>query len=196
MGKTEKIILTPEQEAWLLNHFKHTRNEDVAEKLGISLRSVSRIANKTGLKKSKQFIRKCQLDAAEKAKRYHMANGTYPPKGYAIPNREKGYFQKGVKPIERLGAQKDAERAVKAQQSRMQTWRLEKARALYGLPRQTKLLVVRRPRKQTMLRYYLKKLGYIIERGSCVAYYDKRTKRSLTLESKPMTGFTFLEFTN
>lgn len=60
MGKTEKIILTPKQERWLTNHFKHTKNIECAERLGISLRSVVRIARSLGLTKSRQFMAKCQ----------------------------------------------------------------------------------------------------------------------------------------
>ncbi len=40
MGKTERIVLTPKQERWLTNHFKHTKNSECAERLGISPRSV------------------------------------------------------------------------------------------------------------------------------------------------------------
>ena len=38
MGKTTRIELTPAQEAWLSRHFKHTRNAEAAERLGISER--------------------------------------------------------------------------------------------------------------------------------------------------------------
>ena len=33
MGKTEKIVLTPKQERWLTNHFKHTQNSECAEEV-------------------------------------------------------------------------------------------------------------------------------------------------------------------
>ena len=29
MGKTERIVLTPKQERWLTNHFKHTKTASV-----------------------------------------------------------------------------------------------------------------------------------------------------------------------
>ena len=190
-NKFAPIALTDKQLAWLDRHFKHTKNEDIARYLDISPRSVNRIAKRRGLKKSSQFIRKCQLAAAEKANLSNRINGTYPPKGYKIPNSEKYHFRKGVKPIDRLGAKREAERVAKSVESRRKTFRLEKARALYGLPRETKLNVVRRPRKQITMRHELKKRGYIIERGGFVAYYDKNTRRHLAFEAKPMTGFTF-----
>lgn len=191
-GKFGAIILTDQQETWLKKHFKHTKNEEIAERFGISKRSVNRLAEKRGLTKSWQFMKKCQLETAAAANRSHRLNGTYPPKGYKIPGGEKNRFKKGEKPIDRLGAKREAERVAKSVESRKKTFKLEKARALFGLPRQTKLQVIQRPRKQVHMRYYLRKKGYIIERGSNVAYYNSETQRSLELESRPMTGFTFI----
>ena len=191
-NKFAPIVLTEKQLKWLDKHFKHTKNADVAQKLGVSLRSVNRLAERRGLKKSKQFITKCQENATAKAHESNLRNGTYPPKGFRIPNSEKGQFRKGERPIDRLGARKEADRVAKAAESFRKTWRLEKARALYGLPRQTKLRVVKRPTEQIAQRYYLRKRGYIVERGSNTAYYTAETKRSVELESRPRSGFTFL----
>ena len=190
-NKFKPIVLTDKQLAWLDKHFKHTKNADIAKRLGVSPRTVNRLAERRGLKKSKQFMTKCQENATSKAHESNLRNGTYPPKGYRIPNSEKGQFRKGEKPIDRLGARKEAERVAKAAESYRKTWRLEKARALYGLPRQTKLRVVKRPTGQIAQRYYLRKRGYIVERGSNTAYYTAETKRSVELESRPRSGFTF-----
>lgn len=190
-GKFGAIILTDQKEAWLQKHFKHTKNEDIAEKLGVSLRSVNRLAEKRGLKKSWQFMRKTQLDAAAAANKSNRINGTYPPKGYKIPRSEEFWFQKGEKPVDRLGAKRDAERIAKSAASRKETFKLERARAIFGLPRQTKMQVIQRPRKQVHVRYYLRKRGYVVERGSNVAYYNSQTNRNLKMETNPPTGFTF-----
>ena len=192
-GKFGALVLTDEQEAWLQKHFKHTKNEEIAERFGISPRSVTRLARKRGLKKSQQFLTKVQLDAAAAANRSHLINGTYPPKGYRIPRGEEFWFKKGETNVDRFGVEKNAERIAKCAQSRRETYRLEKARALYGLPRQTKLQVVQRPRKQVWTRYYLRKRGYVVERGSNVAYYNSETQRSLKMETNPPAGFSFLE---
>lgn len=189
------IVLTDQQEAWLTKHFKHTKNEEIASRLGISLRSVNRLAKRRGLAKSKQFIKKCQEEAAARANESNRINGTYPPKGYKIPRSEEFRFKKGEKSIDRIGAAREAQRIAKSTASWKETFRLEKARALYGLPRQTKLQVIKRPRRLVHTRYYLRKRGYIIERGSMTVYYNKNTNRSLNLESQPRTGFTFLEQT-
>lgn len=190
-GKFGAIILTEAEEAWLIKHFKHTKNEEIAEKLGVSMRSVNRLAEKRGLKKSWQFVKKCQAEAAASANKSHRMNGTYPPKGYQIPRSEEFRFRKGEKPVDRLGEKREAERVARAVESRKKTFRLEKARALFGLPRQTKLQVVQRPRKQVSLRHYLRRRGYLIERGGNVAYYNSETQRSPKLESRPMTGLSF-----
>ena len=196
MGKTVKIVLTPEQESWLKNHFKHTKNDDIARRLGISVRSVNRIAGKLGLKKSRQFMQKTQQNAANKANESHRRNGTYPPKGYIIPRSEEFRFRKGERPIDRIGKEREAERIRKGVESRNKLRKLEKARALYGMPRQTKLNVVKRPRSQILLRHYLKKhCGYIVDHGGFVFYYTDETKRSAEIESRPRTGFTFLPLT-
>ena len=185
------IVLTDRQEAWLSKHFKHTKNEDIAKHLNISLRSVTRLARRRGLEKSRQFIAKCQREAADKANASNRVNGTYPPKGYHVPNSEKHYFKKGVRPVDRLGEKRNAKRIARSAETRRRTLKLEKARVLFGLPQQTKLNVVKRPREQALMRYRLKQLGYIIERGGRVAYYDENTRRHQGLESKPRTGFTF-----
>lgn len=194
-NKSTPIVLTDQQEVWLAKHFKHTKNAEIASRLGISERSVNRLAKRRGLTKSKQFIRKTQLEAAAKANESNRINGTYPPKGYKIPRREEFWFKKGESNIDRFGVKKNAERIVNNTQSRKETFRLEKARALYGLPRQTKLQVIKRPRRQIEMRYYLRKRGYIVKRGSMIVYYNENTNRSLELESRPRTGFTFVEQT-
>lgn len=58
MGKTEKITLTPEQERWLVAHFRHTTNPEIARRLGISETTMHRFARELGLTKSRQHMRK------------------------------------------------------------------------------------------------------------------------------------------
>lgn len=90
-----KIKLSQEQIWWLKRNFKDMRNEICAVYLGISVRSVVRLARFYGLEKTSQFMKDCQLHTAEKAKQSHLKNGTYPPKGFIIPGREKYYFKQG-----------------------------------------------------------------------------------------------------
>lgn len=192
----EPVVLTDEQKEWLVKHFKHTKNAEIAERLGCSVRSVTRIARKMGLTKTKQFMRKCQLNAAAEADRVNRELGLYPPKGYKIPNGDKGRFKEGEKPVDRLGAKREAARVAKIVESRRATFKLEKARALFGLPRQTKLLVVRKPRRQVYYRGVLRSKGYIVARGSNDVYYDNKTQRVPELELNPMPGFSFKQMPN
>lgn len=90
-----KIILSNEQAKWLKSNFPFVRNEIIATYLGVSLRSVSRLAKLYGLTKSSQFMADARAFAAKKAKESHLKNGTYPPKGFAIPNAEKYRFKPG-----------------------------------------------------------------------------------------------------
>lgn len=85
-----KIRLTDEQTRWLVKNFPHMSNGICALYLGISLRSVSRIARELELRKTPQFMAECQAYTAKKAQESHRKNGTYPPKGVYPPNLRKG----------------------------------------------------------------------------------------------------------
>lgn len=84
------IVLTAQQEGWLVRNYPHISTGVCATILGISLRTVDRNARRLGLSKTDTYIRESQLHAAAKAKESHIRNGTYPPKGYYSPNLRKG----------------------------------------------------------------------------------------------------------
>ena len=191
MGKTEKIELTPEQERWLKAHFRHTRNEDIGERLGISQSSLHRFARELGLTKTRQFMRKQQRNAADRARESHLRNGTYPPKGYIIPRSEEFRFKAGVTPVERLGKRKERKRIERSAESRRRTLREERARTLFGVPRKTGLRVVREPRGKTCQRWYLRKRGYIIDEANLIAYWTEDTRRATILEKRPRRWYWF-----
>lgn len=139
MSIPTKIELTESQLAWLLKHYKHTKNAEAARKLGIGESTLHRFARKYGLKKTPQFMRKTQRAAADAAERSHRENGTYPPKGYRVPRSEVGQFKPGVSSRQRLGDKKEDARLQKMAETRRETIRKEKARILFGLPQKTKL---------------------------------------------------------
>lgn len=186
-----KIILTPRQEAWLIKHFKHTKNAEIAERLGCSETAVHRFARQLGLKKTPQFRRKVQAEVAAAAKASHLRNGTYPPKGYIIPRSEEFRFRKGETPVERLGEERNAERIRKSVEARAKTFRYEHARYIFGVPRKTKLRVAQQPRDRICQRYYLKKHGYIIDDKNFIAYWTPETVRALKLEAAPRKYYRF-----
>ncbi len=182
MGKTEKIVLTTKQERWLTNHFKHTKNSECAERLGISPRSVVRLARAMGLTKSRQFMAKCQHETAKAAKISHRRNGTYPPKGFRIPNSEVGQFKPGVSNLERIGAKREAERIRKSAESRRATIKRERSRIVWGFEQCTKLKLVSNPKK-IQYRYELRQRGYQIAKGANEAYIVAETRRSPKVEA-------------
>lgn len=191
MGKTEKITLTEEQERWLVRHFRHTRNEEIGERLGISQSSLHRLAREMGLTKSRQFVRKMQRNAADKAKASHLRNGTYPPKGFIIPRSEEFRFKPGETSAQRIGKAGERRRIERSAESRRKTFREEKARALFGVPRKTRLRVVKEPRGKTCQRWYLKSRGYILDERELIAYWTEDTRRAKILEKRPRQWYRF-----
>lgn len=191
MAKGTKIELNEQALCWLIKHFKHKKNTEIVAHLGISESTLHRIVRKLGLKKTPQFMRKCQAEASAAAKESHLRNDTYPPKGFVISNREAGMFQKGVTPLQRLGKRMNAERIRKSAESREKTRKSERARATFGLPQRTKLRVIPVPMAKVKLRWYLKSRGYIVDDVARVAYYDENTKRGKRIEEKPQRWYKF-----
>ena len=174
--------------------FKNTPNDVIMEKLEISFSTLHRTARALGLVKTKQFMRKCQRNAADKARDSHIINGTFPPKGYIIPGSEENRFKAGVTSLQRLGARKERQRVEKSAESRRQTWKEERARRLFGLPQQTKLRVRNYGRKMHVQAHYLRKRGYTVDYQSFTAWYDTETHRCPVLEKKgrnPRQGHYF-----
>ena len=189
-----KYELTPEQEKWMIAHFKHTKNEEIARRFGWSQSTMHRFARRLGLKKSKQFMHACQRETTRKAMESHLKNGTYPPKGYIIPRSEENRFKKGETNRQRLGKRGERKRIEKAAATRRQTVKEERARVLFGLPQKTKLKIVRRPHYVCCQRYYLRKLGYVIPRGSFIVYYGPETERSEKYETRTLGNRRYVHF--
>lgn len=188
--------MTPEQEEWMRLHFKHTKNAEIASRFGWSETTMHRFAREMGLTKTPQFQAEMQRNAVQKAKESCLRNNSYPPKGYHIPNSELYRFKKGERNVDRLGEKGEKERIAKVTASRRETVRKERARILFGLEQKTKMKLIKQPKKAVDKRLYLRKLGYIIPRGSMVVYYDENTKRSFEMENrkrgdKYYVGFTF-----
>lgn len=198
MAKGVKHILTDKERDWLRVHFRNTKNAELAARLGISESALHRYAREMGLTKTAAFVRKTQRNAADLAKASHLRNGTYPPKGYIIPKSEQYRFKPGETPEQRIGKRRNRQRIEKSAASRRETFRQERARVTFGLEQKTKLAVRRQPRRTVCQRNYLRRRGYLIARGSMVAYYGPGTRRSEAFESRTRTscptyvGFLFL----
>ena len=188
---TEKIVLTPEQEAYLVRHYKNTKNDVLMAKLGLKFSTFHRIVRKLGLKKTKQFMRKCQRATSEAAKASHLKNGTYPPKGYVIPRSEEFRYRKGESLKARIGTRRWNNAHRKAAEKRRATFREEKARAWFGLPQRTSLRVKQQPLQKIKDRCYLKRRGYVLDEENIIAYWTKDTRRATRLEAQPRRYYIF-----
>lgn len=108
-----RIRLDAEQREWLRKAYPHVRTEICATRLGISHRSVVRLARKMKLEKTPEFMRDTQAYTAQKAKESHLRNGTYPKKGVVNDNIAKGApfrFKPGhVSPRKKTRTDGDAE---------------------------------------------------------------------------------------
>ena len=178
--KGRKTILTQEQERWLAERYPVTKNAELAERLGVSWRTVVRLAHARGLAKSREFIVAVQREGAEAARVMNSGEGN---KGKAnLLKYGAAYrFKPGVSSVERLGEDVERERLRKAHEKRNATIRRERVRIKWGLPQLTKMRLVSN-RKHRALRYALKKRGYIVARASTTAFYDDSTDRSLIVE--------------
>jgi len=184
------VLLAQDAQEWIIRHFKHTKNAEIAERFGISMEWLHRFARKHGLRKTPQFMKKCQLATAAAAKASHLRNGTYPPKGYQIPNANR------FKPGHKESSATRRKRLAKAAAALAHTRDLERLRVALGEPQKTKLNLKPACPRKNQLRYYLRKIGYIIDRGSSVAYYDENTRRSLDIENRKKgdRGYVYFEF--
>lgn len=189
-----KITLTPEQQAWLVKHFPNTKNDVLMERLGLKFSTFHRIVRKLGLKKTTRFMHKCQKEMTDKAKASHLANGTYPPKGYRIPRSEEHRFKPGESIKSRIGTRRWNKARKKAAEKWRQSWDEDHARATFGLPQRTALRVKRQPRQKILDRAYLKGRGYILDEVNVVAYWTPETRRATKLEAGPRRYYKFAEY--
>ena len=191
MSQGVKIILTPEQERWLRDNYAETKNAELQEHLGIGESSLHRFARIMGLKKTPAFRSQCQHGASEAAKKWWRVEGRFRPKK-GLPEHLKAHiYKKGDKPWARCSMETWKDAVRRGSEKRKQTFREEKARAHFGLEQRTKLHVTRQPREKVLARYYLKKLGYIIDEKNFVAYWNDDTVRAYRLEAKPRRFYTF-----
>ena len=108
--------LTEKQVAWIVKHYKHTKNDDIMAKFGIGESTLHRLARKHGLKKSKRQQKKTQWNATmhahEACKRYGVYEETRRRmKQLAEERRERGEripgsFMPGQSNKDRLGARR------------------------------------------------------------------------------------------
>ena len=190
----EKIVLPDVQIQWLKKHFKHTKNDVIRERLGLSHSTLHRIARELGLKKTRQFMAKMQMaasmagkaaiaaeDEAAKERRRQQVNANRNPERCF----KKGKWSLAKCPPEKLSII-NAKRAASWRKTRD----ADEVRLNWGLPTQTKFHFRRHPdpdknRKLCSLRNYLKRKGYEIPgRAGMAVYVTRETRRSAKMEIK------------
>lgn len=196
--KGKKIILSVEDRRWLAKAYPVTKNAELVARLGISESALHRFAREMGLVKSREYMEKKMKTLTDKAHRHNLAHDYAQQR--AAGRREDTIrriaqyrFKPGESCLSRLGEEKERIRVERAAESRRKTFRLEKGRALFGLPRETKLRVLREPRRKTILRHYLKKRGYLIDDQEMIAFWTPDTRRATRLESRPKEFYEFRE---
>ena len=187
---TTKITLTPEQEAYLREHYHNTLNKDLAAHCGFSEGTLHRFARAMGLKKDPDWFHALVLDRCRMMAAGNRGPGNHGKKNLLIYGA-KSRFKKGQTNIERHGEEKERQRIAKAAATRRETIRKERMRVNWGLPQETKLRVFQN-RKASYIRHSFKRAGYILQ-GRCAweAYYTADTHRIPSLEhSAQQNGIT------
>lgn len=186
---TRKIILSPEQEQYLFTHYPIDTNEEVAQHLNISPRTVCRLAAQRNLVKSRMFWVNHNNKVSTALKHYYEKNPR--PKGFIVPNSTQYRFQKGHNLRQRIGDERYKKVQETIHERRRETVKKERRRILFGLPQRTNLKLNKQPREKIQLRYYLRKRGYIVDDSARIAYYTPSTQRGIRIERKQQPWYTF-----
>ena len=171
---------TREQIAEVERLFPTTNSQELADKLGISLYKLQYIARSHGIYKTHEYMSRIRTESMKAV--YEKNKDT---------ERGKHWFKKGYDFRERFGDKAD-EIISKASEGLKRARRSDRRRVLFGLPQKYKFKIGGGGRKRVHQRYRLRQLGYYVDKGSNVCYYDANTKRSLVLEERYL-GLTFKE---
>lgn len=186
-GKTA----TEEDVRWIVRHYKHTKNDDIMAKIGISNSQLHRIARKHGLKKSRQQMRKIYRETTQAAVRACIENGVYEQNAErarlqheerrraGIPNG----FRRGESNHDRMSDRKYNEVMERIHRTRNETIRKERMRIRWGLPQKTKMKLVSGGHLRACRRYAFRQRGYIVAKGSNDVYFNDNTNRNEYMES-------------
>lgn len=184
--------LTPEQLEWLKENFCHTKNQELADELGTSPRSVTRMARELGLWKTKEFISAMQRNASEHGARVNRANGGNAGTKNLLLYGKAYQFKKGERQKDKMSAEAFDAMHRHIGEQRKKTFKAEKRRVIFGLEQKTKLRVVQAPKEKICLRNGLRKKGYEIARASNEAFITAATHRSEVMERRAISmGISF-----
>lgn len=191
-NKYSKIILSAAEQEWMRKNFGTTKNADIADHLGISPRTVVRIARDMGLNKTSDFTKAMQLNAANHAARRNRANGGNAGAKNLLIYGKAYQFKKGERQKDKMSAEAFDVMHRHIGEQRKKTFKAEKRRVIFGLEQKTKLRVVQAPKEKICLRNGLRKKGYEIARASNEAFITAATHRSKVMERRAISmGISF-----
>ena len=191
-NKYSKIILSEAEQQWMRDNFCNTKNVEVAEHLGISSRTVVRIARDMGLVKHPDFTKAMHRNASEHAARVNRANGGNAGAKNLLIYGKAYQFKKGERQKDKMSAEAFDAMQRHIGEQRKKTFKAEKRRVIFGLEQKTKLRVVQAPKEKICLRNGLRKKGYEIARASNEAFITAATHRSEVMERRAISmGISF-----
>ena len=143
---------------------------------------LNRLIKEYHLRKSPEYLKEINKESLRLATKAAKAKG-WPPKGYIIPKSEEAR-KKGQEKMAEMRADEEINAHWRKNMSigRKKLYKDEKRRVLFGLEQKTKLKVVRASHAKVCCRTELRSLGYIVGRGSNVAYWNEETKRDESKE--------------
>lgn len=190
-NKYSKIILSEAEQEWMRKNFGTTKNADITDHLGISPRTVVRIARDMGLNKTSDFTKAMQQNAADCAAKANRGVGNRGKEN--LLRYGKAYqFKKGERQKDKMSAEAFDAMHRHIGEQRKKTFKAEKHRVIFGLEQKTKLRVVQAPKEKICLRNGLRKKGYEIARASNEAFITAATHRSEVMERRAVSmGISF-----
>lgn len=181
---------------YLVANFADTKNDDLTAHIGVSLRTMHRMASALGLRKSPEFMAACHAATVAAAAAANRETGGNAGKINLLNNCHRFWFRKGETLRDRIGEERERESRRKSREKRNETIRKERMRINWGLEQRTRMKLVSEPQARTMYRATLKRRGYVIpERGACVVYYTTASRRSALVERRAAdNGITIKAF--
>jgi hypothetical protein len=188
--------LTPEQLAWFTENFDHTKNQELADRLGTSPSSVTRMARELGLWKTKEFVAAMQRNASEHGARANRLMGGNAGAVNLLKYGKATRFKPGTSQKDRMSAEAFADMHRRIGESRKETFRKERVRVNWGFEQKTNLRVVKCPKEKISIRNGLRKRGYEIARASNEAAVTPNTRRSAKMEERAEKMGIMFHFNN
>lgn len=198
VGNRRGYSLSEEYTAWIIKHYKHTKNADIMDRFNIGESTLHRCARKHGLKKSKAFMKKTQRENAEKGYEVCLDHGVYESNAEytrkqweewkKLPRDQWPGRREGVKPQHQPGVspRRYNKRLKEGHEKRRQTVKRERARLVFGLEQKTSLNLTKTmthkmsAHKHAMIKF----CNYFPdEEHPTWLFYDNETTRSARRES-------------